>query len=442
MTNPWTPLHAALTLPKGPLTFEHIVLAVAAGVVEEAALDWKQELPQRGKIDETTKDIAAMANSGGGVIVYGVAESSGRAESISPVSVNEAARVMILSAAASAQPMVQGMELRALPSSEDSDEGVVVAIVPGSPNAPHMVGQKHLYGAPVRNGPTTVWLDERSIERAYAERFSLRSSRKDLLESMVDDLKDRLHLSGKTWLLGVATPLAQATHNNDLSRQEVSEMLTASGRRSVKMTKNNSDIERPLARISHYSERLKVGRRRFIAETIFGEGPAKRSEQAHTEIHHDGSLGLALSMDQSLETFSFGRPHVPLRKGEYQELLEWAVETFSADLVSLAYEAMQRSQSAGAFGLRIETTQSGHQPFVLVGQYRIDGVLLDQAKIGQDHNGRTIPRVHPVESEILPSDTQEDLLAIARSMALEILEQFGAESLHYLSSPTTAYTLP
>lgn len=438
MSNPWTPLHAALTLPKGPLTYDHIVLAVAAGVVEEAALDWKQELPQRGKIDETTKDIAAMANSGGGVIVYGVAESSGRAESVSHVSVNEAARVMILSAAASAQPMVQGMELRALPSSEGSEEGVVVAIVPGSPNAPHMVGQKHLYGAPVRNGPTTVWLDERSIERAYAERFSLRSSRKVLLESMVEDLKDRLHLPGKTWLLGVATPLAPTTtHNNDLSRQEVSEVLTASFRRSVQLTRNEDDIERPLARISRYAERLKVGRRRFIAETIFGEGPAKRSERAHTEIHHDGSLGLALSMDQSLETFRFGRPHVPLPKGENQELLEWAVETFCADLVSLAYEAMQRSQGAGAFGLRIETTHSGHQPFVLVGQYRIDGVLLDQSKIGQHHNGRTIPRVHPVESEILPSATQEDLLGIARSMALEILEQFGAESLHYLSVPTT-----
>lgn len=438
MSNLWTPLHAALNLPKGPLTYEHIVQAVAAGVVEEAGLDWKQELPQRGKIDETTKDIAAMANSGGGVIVYGVAESSGRAEAVSPVSIMETARLMILSAAASAQPMVQGLELRALPSSGDSEVGVVVAIVPGSPNAPHMVGQKHLYGAPVRNGPTTVWLDERSIERAYAERFSLRSSSKALLESMVEDLKDRLHLPGKTWLLGVATPLAPVTHNNDLSRQEVSEMLVVSRRRSARMTRNNNDIERPLARISAYSEQLKVGRRRFIAETAYSEGPSNRSKQAHAEIHHDGSLGLALSMDQSIETFSFGRSHVPLPKGEYQELLEWAVETFASDLVSLTCEAMQRSQGAGAFGLRLEASQSGHQPFVLVGQYRMDGVLIDPSKIGQDHKGRTIPRVHPVESEILPSDTEEEILGIARSMALEILEQFGADSLYTLSTPTTS----
>ncbi|NVN00042.1 helix-turn-helix domain-containing protein [Arthrobacter sp. SDTb3-6] len=438
MTNPWTSLHAALNLPKGVLTYEHIVQAVTAEVGEDAGLDWKRDLPQRGKVHETTKDIAAMANSGGGVIVYGVAEdSAGRAESISPVSVIEADRLMILSAAAAAQPMVPGLKLYPLSSSEESEVGVVVAIVPGSPNAPHLVGQKHLYGAPVRNGPTTIWLDERSIERAYAERFSLRSSRNDLLETMVEDLKDRLDLPDQTWLLGVATPLAPTSKHSDVNRQEVYEMLKASRRRSVEMTQKDGDLDRPLSRIRHSPERLKVGRRRLIAETAFIEGPDNRSEEAHVEIHHDGSVGVALKSDQGHETFRFGRPKEILPKGEYQEILEWTVESFAADIVSLAYEAMQKGQNAGAFGLRIEATRSGTQPFILVGPRRSGGVLLDPSQVGQDYSGRTIPRLHPVESEILPSDTEEDLLAIARSMALEIIEQFGAESLHYLSLPTT-----
>ncbi|MHA7284574.1 hypothetical protein [Arthrobacter sp. TMS2-4] len=41
--------------------------------------------------DETAKDFAAMANSGGGVILYGIAEERGRgtAKSIEPVALDE-----------------------------------------------------------------------------------------------------------------------------------------------------------------------------------------------------------------------------------------------------------------------------------------------------------------------------------------------------------------
>lgn len=438
MSNPWTPLHAALNLPKGPLTYEHVVQAVDAGVGEVAGLDWKQELPGRDGVVETTKDISAMANSGGGVIVYGVAESSGRAVSITPVSVLEADRARVRVAASAARPIVPGMDLIPLVSPEDSEKGVIVAIIPGSPDAPHLVGQGHMFGAPVRNGATTIWLDERAIERAYAERFSLRRSRNDVLMGMVEDLKDRLHLPGQTWLLGVATPLAPSSQHGDLSRQEVAEMLMASRNRSSEMTGGVPNLDRPLSRIQFNPERLKVGRRRLIAETLYVEGPDARSDEAHAEIHHDGSIGLAQKSDQSHSTVRFSRPTVALGEGAYKEILEWTVETFAADIVSLAYEAMQKSQNGGAIGLRIETIGEGEQPFILVGLNRSHGILWDQSQVGQNPDGRTIPRVHPVESEILPSDTQEDLLSIARSMALEIIEQFGAGSLHVLSEPTTA----
>ena len=46
---------------------------MAGGVVETNDLDWKSELPPAKGLPQTDfpKDIAAMANSGGGVIVYG-----------------------------------------------------------------------------------------------------------------------------------------------------------------------------------------------------------------------------------------------------------------------------------------------------------------------------------------------------------------------------------
>src|SRR3546814_15493513 len=73
----FTPLHRALGLPPSILTDQILNAAVAAGTVETDDLDWKSELPPIKNLSQTDvpKDIAAMANSGGGMIVYGVKEN-------------------------------------------------------------------------------------------------------------------------------------------------------------------------------------------------------------------------------------------------------------------------------------------------------------------------------------------------------------------------------
>jgi Putative DNA-binding domain len=73
----FTPLHRSLGLPPSELTDAILEAAVAAGVMETDDLDWKSELPPvRGILQtDVPKDIAAMANSGGGMIVYGIDEA-------------------------------------------------------------------------------------------------------------------------------------------------------------------------------------------------------------------------------------------------------------------------------------------------------------------------------------------------------------------------------
>ena len=67
--------------PPGPLTDEMIDEAVSQGVAETDDLDWKSSLPPASGLPQTDfpKDIAAMANSGGGVIAYGVTEQGKQA---------------------------------------------------------------------------------------------------------------------------------------------------------------------------------------------------------------------------------------------------------------------------------------------------------------------------------------------------------------------------
>src|SRR5689334_22380190 len=72
----FTALHRAAGVGPGPLTDEVLDAAVAAATVETNDLDWKAELPPAKGLPQSDfpKDVAAMANSGGGVIVYGVLE--------------------------------------------------------------------------------------------------------------------------------------------------------------------------------------------------------------------------------------------------------------------------------------------------------------------------------------------------------------------------------
>ena len=73
----FTPLHRVLGLSPGPFDWALLQQAIAGGVREQADLDWKQSLYNTKSPtwrDEAAKDITAMANSGGGWIVFGVSE--------------------------------------------------------------------------------------------------------------------------------------------------------------------------------------------------------------------------------------------------------------------------------------------------------------------------------------------------------------------------------
>lgn len=77
----FTAIHQVLGREPGPVTAEMLEEAVLHGVQEQEQLDWKRALPDERSLatSDFAKDVAAMANSGGGLIVYGIEESQGRA---------------------------------------------------------------------------------------------------------------------------------------------------------------------------------------------------------------------------------------------------------------------------------------------------------------------------------------------------------------------------
>ncbi len=87
----FTALHRALGLGSCPLSDEMINDTVAQQLPEGADLDFKRALPEANAVvrSDFPKDIAAMRNSGGGTIIYGISETDKRATGRTDVELSE-----------------------------------------------------------------------------------------------------------------------------------------------------------------------------------------------------------------------------------------------------------------------------------------------------------------------------------------------------------------
>ncbi|WP_353711492.1 ATP-binding protein [Arthrobacter sp. K5] len=145
--------------------------AVSDEVRERSDLDWKRELPHGNSEetrDEFTKDVAAMANSGGGTIVFGVEEdrSTSAARTIVGASSWDDSRQRTLRTWAfnSIHPPVHGLEFALI--QEDGVE-VILLNAQASADTPHLIIMNGSFRAPRREGAGTVYMSEREIESHY-----------------------------------------------------------------------------------------------------------------------------------------------------------------------------------------------------------------------------------------------------------------------------------
>ncbi|MFC8393103.1 helix-turn-helix domain-containing protein [Streptomyces sp. NPDC057238] len=122
------------------------------------------------------KDVAAMANTRGGLLVYGVTDKTTVPVGIDPDEVNEQQYAQWIRN--HVQPYLPDLTFTAL-TSPDGQLSFLAIDVPASPMAPH-----HVYGTaakdkdqqaavvPYRDRDHTAWMAEHQIERAYRERFT------------------------------------------------------------------------------------------------------------------------------------------------------------------------------------------------------------------------------------------------------------------------------
>src|SRR5699024_2210580 len=207
-----------------PLTDDILDDAVSSSVIENDDLDWKSELPPIKNLSQTDvpKDIAAMANSGGGMLVYGVEEEQKAATGRVDVGVfteghERAYRSVAITAIS---PPVFGLRIERL----GGDRRAVAVSVPASVDGPHLLYKNDLFGAPVRNDADTVWMKERQIEAMYRARFDERRHATEALDSLYDETASGRDTDKRSWLVAVAHPRIPRLRER-LSRNDAREIL-------------------------------------------------------------------------------------------------------------------------------------------------------------------------------------------------------------------------
>jgi hypothetical protein len=169
---------------------------VSAKTSEDETLDFKRELPAAGDKGraELLKDVCAFANLRGGVLVYGVAERAGQAETIFPITKEPAD----LARRRSGQIIENGIEPRLTGYSFTeipADPGYVLALsVPSAFGGPYRFLTNGTSKFVVRSGTHTAEFSYSQLPDAFDRRSNVADRMKAWRAERLMQIK-----AGKTW---------------------------------------------------------------------------------------------------------------------------------------------------------------------------------------------------------------------------------------------------
>lgn len=285
-----TPLHRLLGEQPGPLTEKMIDDAIRQGLVESDELDWKKHLPAQKdfKTSDIVKDIAAMANTGGGMLVFGVEETakaaSGRLDAGDLTEGYERTIQQVCFSAIS--PPILGVKAIAISPATSGDRAVAI-VVPASVDGPHLLfdGNKQTFSAPMRVNADTQWMNERLIEANYRTRFEAARRGREHLDALYQDMANSFDASLHAVLVGAARPRVPRAQSKRRDQYEIPRLIETAELLS-KWWLTPTDYH-PLIDVSGYSAR--PGLHGWVVPPSGGAS----WRPARAAIFDDGGVGLA-----------------------------------------------------------------------------------------------------------------------------------------------------
>lgn len=427
----FTPIHRALGLEPGNLTLEIIKKAIEEGLEETSDLDWKKELYNHKKptwSEEASKDIAAMANSGGGWIVFGVGEDgkNNGASSINPIQWSATDEQRILQAAYSKiGPPVVGLDFEKIPCGENPDDGYIVLMhIPDSADAPHFARKGNdAFVAPRRNGPHTNPMTYRDIERGFRERFQRGVEQEKTLQGYFEQAADALNPEEGVFLAIAAVPVAPRSSADPITSDIASGHTRPWAYSYLMASQHGNKSKEHQTQTSHTSiwdsgENI-MGMRQWVLRSY-----ALADAKYRKYLHNDGTLvgayqlGGVRSMSSALAEYLAGKPN---------HCMSTDIEKALIDFFSLLREHAQERDVYGGFRIRVGLIGRSGEPIVFRRMY--EGISL----LAEETDSEPIKRFQPVSTFIDPLAPIEDILPPLRTLALDIVNQGGIQNLRIIA---------
>lgn len=429
----FTPIHRALGLEPGDLTLELIEKAIEEGLEETADFDMKRVVPnlkEDKSKQEIAKDIAAMANSGGGWIIYGVGEgASDIAESIHPCEWTATEEQQMLNIAyTKIDPPVVGLEFNKISCGENSDKKLVLMHIPDSVDAPHFVRAEkknnNNFSAPRRNGPHTNLMNYRDIERGFRERFQRRAEQEKTLQGYFEEATEALNPEQGVFLAIAAVPVTPKISAGSVDRDKAIQhtnpwaysYLIASRRGNCS---KEEKIETEFNFIWNQGEHVK-GMRRWVIRNL----PQTIAGKYRKYLHDDGTLAGAYQLGGVYNKASASNQY-PVGKPNHCRSKD--IESALIDFFSLLREHAKERRVSGGFHIRVGLVGDASSPILVRTFYGLMQVLTDESY------SEPIKRFQPVSTFIDPLAPIEDILPPLRTLALDIVNQGGIQNLQIIA---------
>ncbi|WP_454929289.1 AlbA family DNA-binding domain-containing protein [Actinomyces sp.] len=410
----FTPIHRALGLEAGNASIDLIQQAIDHGVEETSDLDWKQAVYNSRKPnwdEEAAKDIAAMANSGGGWIVFGIKEGgdTNAASEIIPIEWSAAEQQRILRTAyAKVGPPVIGIEFYDIPCGDEGGGSVVMMRVPDSADAPHFARKgDNAFVAPRRNGPHTVYMSDREIERGFRERFQHVDDREGLLQDRFERACEALRPEDGVFFAVAAVPYEPVTGREPGVAEQVYRytdeplLPQREGVRALKNWWEGGEIKKGL---HQWVLRARRGVKRKFRKYFCDDASYIGAYQ----------LGLLITDEQWSDKYPVGLPN-------HCRAID--VQTALIDCITMLRRHAQERQAHGEFRMRAGLVGIAGKPIVI----REDDDWAWRLRDADDME--PIMRFQPITIELDPLVEIEELLPVINDLARDLVSQGGVEHL-------------
>lgn len=427
----FTPIHRALGLEPGNLTLELIEKAIEAGLEETADFDMKRVVPDL-KADkskqEVAKDIAAMANSGGGWIIYGVGEgATGIAGSIHPCEWEAKEEQQMLTIAyTKIDPPVVGLEFNKISCGENPDEKYLVLMhIPDSADAPHFArAEKNNFSAPRRNGPHTNPMTYRDIERGFRERFQRGVEQEKTLQGHFEQAAEALNPEQGVFLAIAAVPVTPKISAGPVDRRTAIQHINPWAYSYFITSHQENHLKNPQVLTNGLfiwnDGDIVKGMRRWVLRNS-AQATAKYSKH----LHDDGTLTGGYCLRRNVRGVqSTSEQYLA---GEINHCYSFDVEKALIDFFSLLREHAQERSVSGGFRIRVGLVGDANSPIVLRNHDKSTWNLMFESE------PEPIKRFQPVSTFIDPLAPLEDILPPLRTLALDIVNQGGIQNLQVIA---------